>query len=77
LSASSPAQTSRRIIQPARCLIGAALAWPLASIPIYYWRRQIMLEEQRIRTLAGGHMVAPCKHSFMSVIYIVMQLPRA
>jgi hypothetical protein len=22
-------------------LIGAALAWPLASIPIYYWRRQL------------------------------------
>jgi hypothetical protein len=40
---------------------GAALAWPLASIPIYYWRRQIMLEEQRIRTLAGGHTVAPRK----------------
>jgi hypothetical protein len=42
-------------------LIGAALAWPLASIPIYYWRHRIMLEEQRIRTLAGGHMVAPRK----------------
>jgi hypothetical protein len=35
-------------------LIGAALAWPLASIPIYYWRRQIMLEEERIKVLAGG-----------------------
>jgi hypothetical protein len=23
-------------------LIGAALAWPLASIPIYYWRHRIM-----------------------------------
>jgi hypothetical protein len=43
-------------------LIGAALAWPLASIPIYYWRRQIMLEEQRSRTLAGGHTVASRKH---------------
>jgi hypothetical protein len=25
-------------------IIGAVLAWPLASIPIYYWRRQIMLD---------------------------------
>jgi hypothetical protein len=41
-------------------LIGAALAWPLASIPIYRWRRQIMLEEQRIRTLAGDHTIATC-----------------
>jgi hypothetical protein len=40
-------------------IIGSALAWPLASIPIYYWRRQIMLEEQRI---TGGHTVAPRKH---------------
>jgi hypothetical protein len=40
-------------------IIGAALAWPLASIPIYYWRRQIMLEEQRI---TGGHMVAQRKY---------------
>jgi hypothetical protein len=40
-------------------IIGAALAWPLARIPIYYWRRQIMLEEQRI---AGGHTVAPRKY---------------
>ena len=40
-------------------LIGAALAWPLASIPIYYWRHQIMLEEQRI---TRGHMVAPRKY---------------
>jgi hypothetical protein len=38
-------------------IIGAALAWPLASIPIYYWRHLIMLEEQRI-----GHMVAPRKY---------------
>ena len=34
-------------------LIGAALAWPLASIPIYYWHRQIML---------GAHTVASRKH---------------
>jgi hypothetical protein len=27
-------------------VIGAALAWPLASIPIYYWRRPITLEEE-------------------------------
>jgi hypothetical protein len=40
-------------------IIGAALAWPLASIPIYYWRHRIMLEEQRV---AGGLMVAPRKH---------------
>ena len=40
-------------------LIGAALAWPLARIPIYYRRHQIMLEEQRI---TGGHTVAPRKH---------------
>jgi hypothetical protein len=33
-------------------IIGVALAWPLASIPIYYWRRQI----------AGGHTVAPRKY---------------
>jgi len=32
-------------------LIGAALAWPLARIPIYYRRHQIMLEEQRMRGL--------------------------
>jgi hypothetical protein len=31
-------------------IIGAALAWPLASIPIYYWRRQLM------------HVVAPRKY---------------
>jgi hypothetical protein len=30
-----------------------------AGIPTYYWHRQIMLQEQRIRTLAGGHTVAP------------------
>jgi len=31
-------------------IIGAALAWPLASIPIYYWRRRVM------------HTVAPRKY---------------
>jgi hypothetical protein len=35
------------------------VSWPLASIPIYYWRRQVMLEQQRI---AGGHMVTPRRH---------------
>jgi hypothetical protein len=34
-------------------IIGAALAWPLASIPIYYWRRQITL---------GPHTLASRKH---------------
>jgi hypothetical protein len=43
-------------------LIGAALAWPLASIPIYYWRRPIMLAEQRISTLACSYTVALRKH---------------
>jgi hypothetical protein len=38
------------------------LGWPLASIPIYYWRGQSMLEGERIRTLAGGRTVAPRKH---------------
>jgi hypothetical protein len=41
-----PAATSNAC----RLFIGAAPVWPLASIPIYYWRRQIMLEEQRIKT---------------------------
>jgi hypothetical protein len=30
-------------------------AWFLAGIPTYYWRRQIMLERERIKTLAVGH----------------------
>ena len=34
-------------------IIGAAFAWPLASIPIYYRRRQITL---------GAHTVASRKH---------------
>jgi hypothetical protein len=40
-------------------IIGRALAWPLAGIPIHYWRRQIMLKEQRI---TGGHTVTSRKH---------------
>jgi hypothetical protein len=40
-------------------IIGAALARPIASIPIYYWRRQIMLEEERIKTVAGGRTGGP------------------
>jgi hypothetical protein len=28
-------------------------------VPTYYWRRQIMLEQQRV---TGGHTVAPRKY---------------
>jgi hypothetical protein len=33
------------------------LAWDLGN-----WLRQLMLKEQRIRALAGGHTVAPRKY---------------
>jgi hypothetical protein len=43
-------------------ITGVVAAWFAAGIPIYYRRRQIMLEEERIKTLAGGRVVAPRKH---------------
>ena len=43
-------------------IAGVVTAWVLASIPIYYWRHQIMLEKERIRTLAGSHTVAARGH---------------
>ena len=36
-------------------ITGFVVAWFVAGIPTHYWRRQIMLEEERIRTRAGGH----------------------
>jgi hypothetical protein len=46
-------------INPARGvaggIAGVVAAWFIAGIPTYYWRRQIMLEEERIKTLAAGH----------------------
>jgi hypothetical protein len=65
LSINFPAVSARRMHIIVDLLLAIALlylAWPLASIPIYYWRHRLMLEEQRIRTLAGGHMVAPRKY---------------
>ena len=38
------------------------IAGVVATWFAYYWRHQIMLEEEHIKTLAGGHTVAPRKH---------------
>jgi hypothetical protein len=35
---------------------------PIVAARAVARRRQIMLEEQRIRTIAGGRAVAPSKH---------------
>jgi len=42
---------------PAGGIAGVVAAWFA-----YYWRRQIMLEEEHIKTFAGGYTVAPRKH---------------